>query len=156
MDEVFGGKLRVRVCGICIKGDKVLLIKHNMPDNKYLWAPPGGGVNYGETLEIALKREFVEETGLEVEVKRFLFVNELLVKPLHGIELFFEVKITGGELAMGTDPEMKGGKQVIDALEYLNFEQLKHEPISHLHNLFASCNSIEELLQLSGLKSFIR
>lgn len=37
---------------------------------------PGGGVEVGERLEAALKREVWEETGLEVEVVRFLTFRE--------------------------------------------------------------------------------
>ena len=40
-----------------------------------LWAPPGGGMEYGESAHAALKREFMEETHLEIEVERFLFVQ---------------------------------------------------------------------------------
>ena len=64
-----------------------------------------GGLQYGESMQECLKREFEEETGLQVKVKRFLFVNEFLQPPLHAVEFFFEVRITGGNLRTGTDPE---------------------------------------------------
>src|SRR5205814_2113551 len=88
--EIFGNKLRVRVCGICIKDQTILLIKHKYlgPKNE-LWAPPGGGLNFGENARTSLEREFKEETGLNVRVEDFLFIHEFLNPPLHAIELFF-------------------------------------------------------------------
>lgn len=50
------------------KGKKIVLIKRKNPP--YGWALPGGFVEYGETVEEAALREAMEETGLEVELKR--------------------------------------------------------------------------------------
>ncbi|HUD44605.1 MAG TPA: NUDIX hydrolase [Patescibacteria group bacterium] len=36
------------------------------------WELPGGKVDFGETMEEALKREFLEETGREIEVVKLL------------------------------------------------------------------------------------
>ncbi|GAB3815467.1 hypothetical protein GCM10028895_09580 [Pontibacter rugosus] len=95
----YADKLRVRVCGICIKEDKLLLVRHsNTIDNKAFWAPPGGGIEFGETMHQGLKREMLEETGLQVQVCRFLFVNEYVNPPLHAVEFFFEVAVEAGEI----------------------------------------------------------
>jgi len=64
---------------------------HSLGESGILWAPPGGGMDFGQSVEENLTREFREETGLKVEVKRFLFINEFLAVPLHAVELFFEV-----------------------------------------------------------------
>lgn len=45
----------------------VLIDRKNPP---YGWALPGGFVDYGESLEDAARREALEETGLQVELKR--------------------------------------------------------------------------------------
>ena len=46
-----------------------------------LWGVPGGKVDYGETLESALKREMLEEVGLEIRDAVFAFTSELIEDP---------------------------------------------------------------------------
>jgi 8-oxo-dGTP pyrophosphatase MutT (NUDIX family) len=47
-----------------------LIRKHPFPTN--VWRPPGGGVKQGEDFLEAVLREAYEETGLEVELQRYL------------------------------------------------------------------------------------
>ena len=153
--QAFGNRLRVRVCGICIRGDSLLMVKHgSMGTTGQFWAPPGGGLHYGERTEDALEREFAEETGLWVTTGKFLFVHEFLKEPLHGIELFFEVQETGGHLQTGQDPEMLQHEQIIEEVRFADFSELKNLPEGALHNIFSYCQSVEELLQMRGLYQF--
>jgi 8-oxo-dGTP pyrophosphatase MutT (NUDIX family) len=41
------------------------------------WHAPGGGLDDGEDIKECAKREVLEEAGLEVEIKRLLYVQEL-------------------------------------------------------------------------------
>jgi 8-oxo-dGTP pyrophosphatase MutT (NUDIX family) len=45
-------------------GDRVLLVRFEF-EQWIGWATPGGGVDKGETDEVALRRELAEEAGLE-------------------------------------------------------------------------------------------
>ncbi|MGW8121118.1 NUDIX domain-containing protein [Roseivirga echinicomitans] len=151
----YGEKLRVRVCGICITEEGLLMVHHTaLGKGGSLWAPPGGGMEYGESAHEALKREFMEETHLEIEVERFLFVHEYLDPPLHGIELFFEVKITGGNLKTGTDPEMEANAQIITQVEFKSFERIQQLPKAHLHYAIQNMTSFDSLLNQSGYFKF--
>ncbi len=58
--------MKVRVSGVVLKNDLVLLIRHDYGEEQ-LWHIPGGGVKELETLTQALQREFLEELGVDVE-----------------------------------------------------------------------------------------
>src|SRR5688572_17010203 len=98
--KIYGNRLRVRVCGICWENDRLLLVNHQMPNGDF-WAPPGGGLEFGEEAADALKREFKEEANLDIDVGSYLFGCEFIRQPLHAIELFFDVKAVGGLLKTG-------------------------------------------------------
>ena len=155
IQELYGEKLRVRVCGICLKDDQILLVHHKgLGKANSLWAPPGGGMQYGESAHEALKREFLEETGLKIEVRRFLFVHEYLDPPLHGIELFFEVVVLGGELKTGIDPEMEGEEQLITQTDYQDLNLLKESAPDSLHFVLQKINDPKAILNQSGYFKF--
>ncbi|MFD7528854.1 NUDIX hydrolase [Streptomyces sp. NPDC059849] len=55
------------VIGIVRRGDEVLLVREGLgADGEMLWSLPGGGVEDGELMHEALRRELWEETGLLV------------------------------------------------------------------------------------------
>ncbi|MCH8292093.1 NUDIX domain-containing protein [Candidatus Poribacteria bacterium] len=56
------------------RGKKILLVEQ-VPEENF-WIIPGGGVEEGETSTQAAIRELSEETGLEVELVRFLWCSE--------------------------------------------------------------------------------
>ena len=77
--EAFGNKLRIRVCGILMQEDRILLVKHrSIGEDGTFWAPPGGGLKYGETILDCLHREFLEETGLQIADQEFIGLNEFM------------------------------------------------------------------------------
>ena len=151
INKVFGNKLRVRVSGICIKDDAILLIEHkSIGESGILWAPPGGGMNFGENAHNTLIREFEEETGLTISVGKLLWVNEYLENPLHAIELFFEVNIVSGNLALGNDPELDSQKQILTKIEFIPIKNLKHFAKGTLHGNLVNIESVKDIYALSG------
>lgn len=149
--ETFGNRLRVRICGLLVQEGKILLIKHtNLGKGGYLWSPPGGGLHFGESITNCLQREFLEETGLQVQMKQFLFVYEFLEPPLHAIELFFEVEQIGGALNLGKDPEMSQENQILQEIAWVDYNFLKQEKNQCVHWAIQQAESVENLLQFRG------
>jgi 8-oxo-dGTP diphosphatase len=84
------------------QGQKVLLIRRAQEPLKGEWSLPGGAVELGETLEEAIRREVLEETGLRVEpvdvVKAFDRISrdtEGRVR-YHYVLVDFLCRVTGG------------------------------------------------------------
>ncbi|MBO6525311.1 MAG: NUDIX domain-containing protein [Balneolaceae bacterium] len=129
-NSIYSGKLRVRVAGLLLEDEKLLLIRMHSPvSDSDIWTAPGGGVEFGETLEEALKREFQEETGLSITVKKLLHVNELLELPYHAIELFFLVEKLYGELRLGSDPEHNKEDQLLKEIRFFREDELSGIPL---------------------------
>jgi len=69
---------RVAVRGIIFKDGKLLcqkLTAYRRNDRDF-WCTPGGGLDMGELLEDGLKRELIEETGIEPKIGRLLFMQQ--------------------------------------------------------------------------------
>ena len=149
--DKFGDALRVRVCGICIEDNKMLLVNHrSLRKGADFWSPPGGGMEFGQSAEENLKREFLEETGLTVTVKKFLCAHEFLSPPLHAIELFFEVKKVAGTLKTGTDPEMGEDDQIIQNVCFMDFNRLLILPKDHKHQILSQIRKVGDVAKLHG------
>lgn len=70
-------KIRSSVNALIIKDRKVLTIKKRNGENiDYIL--PGGGQEFGETLEMAVKREVKEEVGATIKNMELIFVREYI------------------------------------------------------------------------------
>ncbi len=118
---------RIRVAGILLNTNSELLMIEHQKDGQEYWLLPGGGIDYGEEASVALSREFLEETGLEVDVKEFLFMVESIApdKSRHIVNLVFLVEQKGGTLHIGEEERLKSIKyiqcsQIYDMIIYPN------------------------------------
>ena len=63
----------VRVAGVLLRNGKLLLQRDK---NGTEYALPGGHVQIGEETQNALKREFREEMGIDIDIDRLLWTEE--------------------------------------------------------------------------------
>jgi len=71
-----GKEFLVRSCGILIHGGSVLVQEAANEAGRATFALPGGHLESGETLATCMSREFFEETGLNVEAEKLVYVQE--------------------------------------------------------------------------------
>jgi len=90
----FNRQFGCRVAGIAMEGERVLLENYEEDD---FWALPGGGVNFLEPAEEALRREMREELGVEIRVGRLIWVVENFFtndgKSYHEVGLYFSMML---------------------------------------------------------------
>lgn len=85
---------RIGVYAVIFNEGRVLLAHRRDID---WWNLPGGGMETGETVEEAMRREVREETGLEVEVEHLIGVYSKPQK--QEVVLTFRCRVTGGLLS---------------------------------------------------------
>jgi len=149
VQKFYGNRLRVRGCGVCIQNEAMLLVNHHGLSNKDFWAPPGGGIQFGERALDCLTREFNEEAGLSIAVAKFLFACEFIQHPLHAIELFFEVLPLGGHLQPGSDPE-EGSPAIISAVKFMTWNEIEKLPSEQRHGVFNHLDHPSKITTLRG------
>lgn len=103
--------------GIVIEEDQILLLNQDT-DGPRSWSLPGGKVEDGETLAGALVREMREETGVEVEPGRLLYVCDHVAA--HVVHITFEARRVGGQVGAieaGKDTRPIRGVQFVKLTE---------------------------------------
>jgi ADP-ribose pyrophosphatase YjhB (NUDIX family) len=87
-------KPTIRVSGLLSLEGSILMVEQGRGDERY-WLLPGGGVQFGETLSDALRRELQEELGLRVGVQRLVaIVESISPEPdyaKHVVHLIFQI-----------------------------------------------------------------
>jgi 8-oxo-dGTP diphosphatase len=101
----------VGVGAVVLDSDRVLLVKRGHAPLKGHWSLPGGAVEIGETLEQAIAREVLEETGIAIEVGPIVEVLDRISRDVEGqvehhfVLVDFVARPLGGSLDGGSDAD---------------------------------------------------
>lgn len=116
-------RFHVGAYGILIKDNSVLLIKKSRGAYKGMFDLPGGGIEFGEKVEDALKREFIEETGIVLDANDFIGINEYFgsyrnesnePRELHHVGLYYKVSASFEKIKNIPDGQDSLGAEFVD------------------------------------------
>ena len=99
----------IGVGAIIFKRDRILLVQRAKDPLKGWWSLPGGALETGESLKDAIRREVLEETGLEVVPLDVFEVFERITSDADGkteyhfVLIDYICRVTGGTLQAGDD-----------------------------------------------------
>lgn len=100
----------VAVKSVIVRDNEVLLLhrsKKEMANSSVdridAWDLPGGGVQFFETMEKALHREILEETGLTTEIKSFIGAYDVIRPQLHIAIITYFCQYKFGEVVLSDE-----------------------------------------------------
>src|SRR5438093_570202 len=136
----------VGVGAVIFDGDRVLLVKRGHEPLKGEWSLPGGRVELGETLEAAVVREVLEETGLDVAVGPVVEVLDRVRRASDGsVEHHFVIidyvcEARGGQLAHASDADDVRWVPIAELTAY-HITEKAHEVIAKAQIVSAATRS---------------
>ena len=120
---------QLAVSASIFRDGKVLLVQRAHPPAQGAWSVPGGRVEFGEALHVALAREVMEETGLEIEILGMAGWREVLPTGSgagkHFVVMSFAARWVAGEPVLNGEcsdfawlpPDALGPRQLTPGLQ---------------------------------------
>lgn len=136
--------VHTRLAGYALVRDEQarVLLTRWVGTDRPLWSVPGGGIEWGETVEQGTVREVFEESGLHVALDGLFAVTSQDFepdgpggRPRRAVRVFHHAHVTGGELAVEV-----GGSS--DAVGWFTLDE-----VAGLDRV----SSVDEMLRAAGL-----
>jgi 8-oxo-dGTP diphosphatase len=93
-------KQRISAGGIIIRQNKVLLVHHHRENAFDFWVLPGGGVEGTEGFMKAAEREVYEETNLQVQAERIVYIEDFIDEGRYVCKFWVFCQLKGGDLSI--------------------------------------------------------
>lgn len=126
----------VRVYGLLINDDDQILISDEQEYGMQFSKFPGGGLEFGEGLIDGLKREFVEECNVEIEVLSHFYTTDFFVKSAFNdtqvISVYYMVKnLSPLQLMFKTVQfDFEGEGDILQSFRWTNLEDLTEDDVT--------------------------
>ena len=136
-------RTKERVTAVVLRGEKLLLI-HRFREGKEYWIFPGG-VEEGEDLETALRREVLEETSLALTSHRRLFDQ---IDDEGNTCIFYRCELAPGEPVLGGPEREAQSEENQYILEWVEWKK-----VTLLGFIYPSAEGLMEVLTRGAMKS---
>ena len=127
----------VRAYGILVHERRVVLVRASSPiNNTPVWWLPGGGLNFAESPEEAMAREFEEETGLLIAQAELVdVISDVRRRPngdkVHSVRVIYRVQLVGGQLRDEPDGSTDMARWFdLDRLDEVNLAEYTRQALS--------------------------
>ncbi|MEJ7778780.1 MAG: NUDIX domain-containing protein [Daejeonella sp.] len=141
-------KFNVRVYGLLINDSNEVLLSDEEESGFRFSKFPGGGLEYGEGLLDALKREFVEECNTEVEILEHFYTTDFFIQSVFNdsqiISVYYLVSPVS-ELLLNFKNKIfdfDGEGELLQAFRWKNIKDLNIEDVT-----FPTDQKVIELLK---------
>lgn len=110
---------RISVRAMVLHDNKLLCVRQRsnnlvtQPANG-VWNLPGGGLDIGESLIDCLKREMIEETGIEAVVGNLMYIQQFQFNDTEYLEFFFNVTNSEDYLDIDLSKTTHGEEELIE------------------------------------------
>ena len=134
MSREYPSHPRVGVAAVVLRDNQVLLVQRGREPGKGSWGLPGGMLELGETLAEGVRREVMEECGVEIEVGPLVAVFEPIQRDedgrlrFHYVVVDYLARYVSGEPRAGDDADDARWVD-LDALEQLPMRKETREVI---------------------------
>lgn len=88
------------VAAIIQKENRYLTTQRGYGDFKGFWEFPGGKIEFGESHEVALKREIREELGINISIEKFICTTDYDYSSFHLTMHCYLCNIVSGEIEL--------------------------------------------------------
>lgn len=115
-DYVHWGNYSVGVGALVLKEDKILLVRRAQEPGKGYWTNPGGYIEQFELIHETIRREVLEESGIEAAVKGIVAVRDQ-PRAIHNVYIAFAMDYLSG------DPQPDGYE--VDAAGFFSLQEME-------------------------------
>jgi ADP-ribose pyrophosphatase YjhB (NUDIX family) len=113
---VHWGNYSIGVGALIVRDGNILLVRRAQEPGKGNWTNPGGFVEQHELFHDTIRREVLEETGIEATVKSIIAIRDQ-PRMIHNVYIAFAMDYVGGE------PQPDGVE--VDAAGFFSPEELE-------------------------------
>lgn len=129
-------QFNVRVYGLLVNDQNQVLISDEQEYGMQFTKFPGGGLEYGEGLIDGLKREFVEECNVEVDVISHFYTTDFFVKSAFNdsqiISVYYLVKNLSPLNLMFKSVrfDFDGEGEILQSFRWIGLDKLSEEDVT--------------------------